>query len=165
MSSSNSNAAARRRRAAPQQPPSQNSIAGRLPPQVNRQPQSQQLSGQSSTETTGATPLYSNPAQMLIAHEGRLAKLEESLPGLLNGSSSTMNESSNDSANVKELEDKIASLEHELRMLKSFAIETNVAMLKYLNNAKTVSDAETTLNTNDEAEQSDNEGQPNDIVE
>jgi len=163
MSSSNSNAAARRRRAAPQQPPSQNSIAGRLPPQVNRQPQSQQLSQQSSTETTGTTPLYANPAQMLIAHEGRLAKLEESLPDLLNNSG--VNVSSGEDSKIKELEDKIVLLEHELKMLKSFAIETNVAMLKFLNNTKTVSVSETTSNTDDEAEQSDHEGQPNDIVD
>ena len=156
MSSSNSNAAARRRRAAPQQPPSQNSIAGRLPPQVNRQVQPQQVSGHSSTETTGTTPLYANPAQMLIAHEGRLAKLEESLPELLNNAG--MNVSSSETSNTKELEDKIASLEHELRMLKSFAIETNVAMLKFLNNAKTATDVE--ANTHDESEQNDEEDEP-----
>jgi hypothetical protein len=147
MSSSQSNAAARRRRAAPAVPPTPNSIAGRIP---QTQPPSQRTqnvaSSSASSPTSQQQPMYANPAQMLIAHEGRITKLEETLANVDYSVVGDYQNTEEDLSLVKELEDKIAGLEHELKMVMSFAMETNVALMKFLNNTSNTTTATNTTN-------------------
>lgn len=131
MSSSQSNASARRRRAQPAVPPSKNSIAGRIPPNEPQFKPDETNQGENK-------PLYESPAQMLIAHEGRINKIEELVNNLPDNNSDT-EENTKYVSRVSELEERISQLEHQYKMLQIFSVETNVALMKILNLSKTAS--------------------------
>ena len=134
MSSSQSNASARRRRAQPAVPPSKNSIAGRIPA---NEPQFKV----DETNKAENKPLYESPAQMLIAHEGRINKIEELVNNLPGNDNSDVETEENPKyvSRVSELEERISQLEHQYKMLQIFSVETNVALMKILNLSKTAS--------------------------
>ena len=145
MSSSQSNAAARRRRAQPAVAPSKNSIAGRIP---QHQPQFQaNQSNSSENGSSGNGTKYSNPAQMLIAHEGRLNKIEDLVNKISDEGISTSSvvgtenpeQVNNYITRISELEEQISQLEHQYKMLQIFCVETNVALMKILDLSKTAS--------------------------
>ena len=146
MSSSQSNAAARRRRAQPAVAPSKNTIAGRIPQhQPQFQPNQSNQSNQSNSSENGSSgngTKYSNPAQMLIAHEGRLNKIEDLVNKISDeGVSGTENpeQVNNYITRISELEEQISQLEHQYKMLQIFCVETNVALMKILDLSKTAS--------------------------
>ena len=135
MSSSQSNASARRRRAQPAVPPSKNSIAGRVPP---NEPQFKP-DDNNQNEQSQKQPLYESPAQMLIAHEGRINKIEELVNNLPSSDNSDTEENNKYVSRISELEESISQLEHHYKMLQIFAVETNVALMKILDLSKTAS--------------------------
>ena len=135
MSSSQSNASARRRRAQPAVPPSKNSIAGRVPP---NEPQFKPDDTNQNNQTQNK-PLYESPAQMLIAHEGRINKIEELVNNLPSSDNSDTEENNKYVSRISELEERISQLEHQYKMLQIFSVETNVALMKILDLSKTAS--------------------------
>ena len=138
MSSSQSNASARRRRAQPTVPPSKNSIAGRVPPNEPQfKPDDTNQNNQNNQ--TQNKPLYESPAQMLIAHEGRINKIEELVNNLPSSDNSDTEENNKYVSRISELEERISQLEHQYKMLQIFSVETNVALMKILDLSKTAS--------------------------
>lgn len=148
MSSSQSNAAARRRRAQPAVAPSKNTIAGRIPQHQSQfQPNQSNQSNSSENGSSGNGTKYSNPAQMLIAHEGRLNKIEdlvnkisdEGVSGTQIAGTENPEQVNNYITRISELEEQISQLEHQYKMLQIFCVETNVALMKILDLSKTAS--------------------------
>lgn len=160
MSSSNSNAAARRRRAGPSVPPPMSSLAARAsqpPPQIQQQKnnQPQQMTNPNSTQQTPRPVL--TPAQMLIAHENRITELEKVIPEIMQNFEMNEDEplvSDNDDtigtqvserfqtvetknemleSRVKNLEDQLENMMKSYNLLRDFATETNLLVMKIFN--------------------------------
>lgn len=148
MSSSNSNAAARRRRAGGPPSLSQSSMVSRVnsrpqiqPPQQHQHPSPQQ---QQEPVSQQQRPVMT-PAQMLIAHERRLNEIETMIPDIMkkvtiretnvkeaepNISSEVIDEMTQ---HIRALEEQFKALSQSFTLLHNFATETNIALLKLIN--------------------------------
>lgn len=178
MSSSQANASARRRRAAPANPPAPTSAAQRAgpPSQFQQPPVPQQNDIQRQQQQQGMPPRpVLTPAQMLIAHERRIAELETAMPEMtrqFQESVSALGVSPDDAEGAPwdqdivqlnqriddivqrldeaetedppedvaffkkkftELEKQFVSIKRMLVRVQTFAMETNLTLMKYKN--------------------------------